>query len=229
MQITAVHGIGEVDENTHLATLIAVTTDLHDDDVVVVTSKIVAKAEGRVVACDRNDEEARQALIQSETVRTLRRRGPLSITETKHGFVCANAGIDWSNVQPAHAVLLPVDPDRSARKIRDGLKAITGKNVAVLITDTFGRAWRNGVVDVAIGCAGITAIDDHAGRTDSYGNTLVSTQVCVVDQLAAAAALVMEKTAQTPVAIIRGFEFSKDEPSSVRADVVRSPATDLFR
>src|SRR5205814_2292908 len=146
-----------------LAELIAPRADLRDGDVVVVTQKVVSKAEGRL---ERVAPDGRKALVERESVRVLRRRGDLIVSETAHGFVCANAGVDLSNVEEGWAALLPVDPDRSARRIRDGLRARAGVEVGVIVSDTFGRAWRNGVVDVAIGCAGVAAVVDLRGTLD---------------------------------------------------------------
>ena len=160
----------------------------------------------------------------------LRRRGDLVITETKGGFVCANAGVDLSNVPDGYATLLPVDADRSARRIRDGLRARTGREVAVIVSDTFGRAWRRGLTDVAIGCAGIAAVVDLRGTTDANGRELHVTEVAVVDELAAAAELVMGKATGICAAVVRGVDPSwSRERGSVRDKIVRAPADDLFR
>ena len=169
------------------------------------------------------------ALVEAESVRVLRRRGDLLITETAHGFVCANAGIDLSNVERGWAALLPLDSDRSARRIRDGLRARAGVEVAVVVTDTVGRTWRKGLTDVAIGCAGIAAVVDLRGETDALGRELAVTEVAVVDELAAAAELVMGKSAAVPVAIVRGVDPGWLREGSVRAEIVRPPAEDLFR
>jgi coenzyme F420-0:L-glutamate ligase/coenzyme F420-1:gamma-L-glutamate ligase len=159
----------------------------------------------------------------------LRRRGDLLITETAHGFVCANAGVDLSNVARGRAALLPVDPDRSARRIRDGLRARVGVEVGVVVSDTFGRPWRRGAVDVAIGCAGIAAVVDLRGSTDALGRPLEVTEVAVADELAAAAELVMGKASGVPVAIVRGVDPAWLREASVRAEVVRPHGEDLFR
>jgi len=159
----------------------------------------------------------------------LRRRGDLVIAETSHGFVCANAGVDLSNVPDGRAALLPVDSDRSARRIRDALLHRLGLDVAVIVSDTFGRPWRRGVADVAIGCAGLRPIVDLRGTSDALGRELMVTEVAVVDEIAAAAELVMGKAAGVPVAVVRGVDPSWFGDGSVVADVVRSPAEDLFR
>jgi coenzyme F420-0:L-glutamate ligase/coenzyme F420-1:gamma-L-glutamate ligase len=198
-------------------------------DVVVVTQKIVSKAEGMLEAVDPDDPLSHKALVERESVRVLRRRGDLVISETKHGFVCANAGIDLSNVERGYAALLPEDSDRSARRIRDGLTARAGVEVAVIISDTFGRTWRRGLTDVAIGCAGIGAILDLRGSTDTYGREMLVTEVAVVDELAAAAELVMGKVSGVPVAVVRGVPNEWLRRGEVRAEIVRTPGEDLFR
>jgi coenzyme F420-0:L-glutamate ligase / coenzyme F420-1:gamma-L-glutamate ligase len=212
-----------------LGALIVEVAELHDHDVVVVTQKIVSKAEGRVVAVDPSDEGAKLRIAEAESVRILRRRGELIVSETRHGFVCANAGVDVSNVAEGEICLLPLDSDRSARRIRDAIRAETGVEVAVIVTDTFGRAWRRGLTDVAIGCAGIAAIVDLRGDTDAFGRVLVATEVCLVDEIASAAELVMGKAAGVPVAIVRGVEAAAFRESSVREEIVRPYDEDLFR
>jgi coenzyme F420-0:L-glutamate ligase/coenzyme F420-1:gamma-L-glutamate ligase len=227
--IFAVTGLPEVGPGDDLAAMIAAASSLRDGDVVVVTQKIVSKAEGRVVAVDPDDALARQELALDEAVRVLRRRGDLVVTETRHGFVCANSGVDLSNMADGYAALLPIDSDRSARRIRDGLRARTGCDVGVIVSDTFGRAWRRGVTDVAIGSAGLRAIVDLRGTTDAMGRTLVATEICVVDEIAAAAELVMGKASHVPVAVVRGVDPSVFGAGSVREQVVRPYAEDLFR
>ncbi len=227
--VLPVQGIGEVRPGDDLAGAIAAAAHLADGDVVVVTQKVVSKAEGRLVRVDPDDPEAKLRLAESEAVRVLRRRGDLVITETRHGFVCANSGVDLSNVDEGVAALLPVDPDRSARRLRDALVGRLKIAVAVVVTDTFGRAWRRGVTDVAIGCAGIAAVLDLRGTKDANGRELRATEVCVADEIAAAADLVMGKAARCPVAIVRGLSPGWWRESSVRAEVVRSPGEDLFR
>jgi coenzyme F420-0:L-glutamate ligase/coenzyme F420-1:gamma-L-glutamate ligase len=231
MQLTVfgVDGIGPVTQGDDLATLIASSTSLQDGDVVVVTQKIVSKAEGMLEAVDADDPLSHKALVERESVRVLRRRGDLVISETKHGFVCANAGIDLSNVERGYAALLPEDSDRSARRIRDGLKARSGVDVAVIVSDTFGRTWRRGLTDVAIGCAGIGAILDLRGSTDTYGREMQVTEVAVVDELASAAELVMGKATGVPVAVVRGVPAEWLRRGEVRAEIVRRPEEDLFR
>ena len=157
------------------------------------------------------------------------RRGELLVTETRHGFVCANAGVDFSNVASGWAALLPVDADRSARRIRDGLRAATGVEVGVIVSDTFGRTWRQGVTDVAIGCAGVAAVVDLRGSRDALGRELQATEVCVADEIASAAELVMGKASGIPVAVVRGVNPEWLRRASVADEIVRPPAEDLFR
>ena len=208
ISVFAVEGLGEVAPGADLAALLAEVLgpaagmhSLHDGDVLIVTQKVVSKAEGQVVPLDHEDEAAKIALVEAESARVLRRRGSLLITETKHGFVCANAGVDLSNALEGTAVLLPVEPDRSARRLRADLRRALGVEVAVIVSDTFGRTWRNGVTDVALGCAGILPILDLRGTTDAMGRELVATEVCIIDELCAAADLVMGKATGTPAAV----------------------------
>ncbi|MCU1351507.1 MAG: coenzyme F420-0:L-glutamate ligase [Acidimicrobiales bacterium] len=229
LEIFAVEGIGEVRPGDDLAGIITDAAALLDGDVVVVTQKIVSKAEGQLVAVDPDDPLGHKGVVEAETVRVLRRRGDLVITETRHGFVCANAGVDLSNVERGWAALLPVDSDRSARRIRDGIRARAGVEVAVIVSDTFGRTWRRGLTDVAIGCAGIGAIVDYRGTQDAQGRELQVTEVAVVDELAGAADLVMGKAEGLPVAVVRGVDPGWFRRGEVRAEIVRDPSEDLFR
>jgi coenzyme F420-0:L-glutamate ligase/coenzyme F420-1:gamma-L-glutamate ligase len=222
-------GLPEVRPGDNLAELIAGHAELRDGDVVVVTQKVVSKAEGRLAPVDPDDPASRNQLVEQESVRVLRRRGDLVVSETRHGFVCANAGVDLSNVERGTAALLPVDPDRSARRVRDGLRARAGVEVAVIVSDTFGRPWRRGLTDVAVGCAGVAAVVDLRGTQDALGRTLTVTEVCVVDELAAAAELVMGKARSVPVAVVRGVDPAWLRESSVRDEVVRAHDEDLFR
>jgi coenzyme F420-0:L-glutamate ligase/coenzyme F420-1:gamma-L-glutamate ligase len=229
LEVFGVDGLPEVRRGDDLAGMIAGTVDLVDGDVVVVTQKVVSKAEGAMVEVDADDPRGHRQVVEDESVRVLRRRGDLVISETKHGFVCANAGVDLSNVERGQAALLPEDSDRSARRIRDGLRARAGVEVAVIVSDTFGRPWRRGVTDVAIGCAGIGAILDLRGTADALGREMQVTEVAVVDELACAAELVMGKSDGVPVAVVRGIDRSWFRTGSVHDEVVRSPAEDLFR
>ena len=201
---------------------------LAPEDVIVVTSKVVAKSEGRVVAFS-GLEADKIRLIESESRRILRRRGSLRITETHHGFVNANAGVDLSNADEGTAVLLPRDPDRSARRLRAEIGRRRGVSVGVVITDTFGRAWRQGVCDVAIGSAGVRALLDLRGTRDANGRVLEATEVAIADEIAAAANLVMGKAASTPFALLRGLDATFFGDGSVVEDLVRRPHDDLFR
>ena len=233
LEIIPVEGIGEIGRGADLAGIICDAATLEHHDVVVVTQKVVSKAEGAMVAVDPDDPLSHKPLVERESVRILRRRGELIISETSHGFVCANAGIDLSNVDRGQAALLPEDPDRSARRIRDGIRGRAGVEVGVIVSDTFGRPWRRGVTDVAIGSAGLLAVMDLRGTQDAYGRELQVTEVAVVDELAAAAELVMGKSTGVPVAVLRGVDPAVFGPGSDRSgvltDIVRSPTDDLFR
>lgn len=233
LRIFGLSGIGEIRPGDDLAGIIAAAADGHgglaDGDVLVVTQKVVSKAEGKLEPVDPGDPRAHKALVERESVRVLRRRGDLVISETVHGFVCANAGIDLSNVEQGWAALLPDDSDRSARRIRDGIRARAGVEAAVIVSDTFGRPWRRGLTDVAIGCAGIGAIVDHRGSTDALGRELHVTEVAVVDELAGAADLVLGKATGMPVAVIRGVDPTWLRRGEVHAELIRDPEEDLFR
>ena len=228
LELFGIEGVPVVKPGDDLAGLIvAACPDLRDGDVLVVASKVVAKAEGQLEAVDPDDPLSHKPLVEREAVRVLRRRGDLLITETKHGFVCANSGIDRSNVEDGMVVLLPEDPDRSARRLRDAIRARAG--VAVIVSDTFGRTWRRGLTDVALGCAGIGAVLDLRGSTDTYGHELQVTVVAVVDEIAGAAELVMGKATGICAAVVRGVDPAWLRRGSVREEIVRSPHEDLFR
>ena len=230
LTILPIEGIPEVRAGDDLAGLLATAApDLQAGDVVVVTQKVVSKAEGAMARIDPDDPLGHKALVEEQAVRVVRRRGDLIISETRHGFVCANAGIDLSNVDEGWAALLPDDSDRSARRIRDGIRGALGIDVAVIVSDTFGRPWRKGLTDVAIGCAGIQAVVDLRGTEDSRGRVLQVTEVCVVDELAAAAELVMGKATGIAAAIVRGVDPTWFGRGEVRGEVVRPPQEDLFR
>ena len=233
LTILPIAGVPEVRPGDELAEMLADAasaqdTPLVDGDCVVVTQKIVSKAEGRLVELDPDDPDARRRLIEAESTRILRRRGELFISETRHGFVCANAGIDLSNVPDGVAALLPVDADRSARHVRDALRARRRVEVAVIISDTFGRPWRLGLTDVAIGVAGLGAVVDLRGTRDAGGRELQVTEVAVADEVAGAAELVMGKSSGIPAAIVRGLDPTWRGEGSAR-DLVRPAAEDLFR
>lgn len=209
LEILPVRGIGDVSPGADLVGLIAAAAPwLCDGDVLVVTSKIVSKAEGRLVdvpASGPERELAREEHLAAETAQPVARRGQTRIVRTHHGFVMASAGIDASNVDRSQLVLLPKDPDASARALRSGLRERCGLEVAVIISDTMGRPWRNGLVDVALGAAGIDALRDHRGEIDPYGNELHITQMAIIDELAGAAELVKGKRDLVPVAVVRGL------------------------
>jgi len=233
LTIVPVAGLPEVRAGDELADLIAAAaraqdTPLADHDCVVVTQKVVSKAEGRLVPIDPDDVGARARLIESESVRIIRRRDELVISETRHGFVCANAGVDLSNVPDGVAALLPLDSDRSARHVRDALRARHGVDVAIIVSDTFGRAWRLGLTDVAIGVAGIAAIVDLRGTADARGRELQVTEVAIADEIAGAADLVMGKSSGIAAAIVRGLDPAWAADGRAR-HLVRPAAQDLFR
>jgi coenzyme F420-0:L-glutamate ligase/coenzyme F420-1:gamma-L-glutamate ligase len=227
--IIGIEGIGEIHPGDDLAGMIAEHAELADGDVLVVTQKVISKAEGMIEQVDPDDPLSHKEIVERESVRVLRRRGDLIISETKHGFICANAGVDLSNVERGYAALLPEDSDRSARRIRDALKARYQVDVAVIISDTFGRTWRRGLTDVAIGCAGIGAILDLRGSTDTYGREMLVTEVAVVDEIAGAAELVMGKATGIPAAIVRGVPKEWFRQGDVHSELVRKPDEDLFR
>src|SRR5580693_5511601 len=230
VQIYGIPGIPEISSGDDLAGLIAdaVTAPgapgLTDGDILVVTSKVVSKAEGRVAAMTREDA------IAAETVRVVARRGPTTIAQTRHGFVMAAAGVDESNTAPGTVVLLPEDPDESARRMRKALHARTGVSVGVVVTDTFGRPWREGQTDTAIGAAGVLPMRDHRGETDAWGNVLDVTVAAVADEVAAAGDLVKGKALQLPVALVRGLPalITDADGPGARA-LVRPSSEDMFR
>jgi coenzyme F420-0:L-glutamate ligase/coenzyme F420-1:gamma-L-glutamate ligase len=234
IEMWGVEGIGEIRPGELLAEIISEAVaappngPLVDGDVLVVTQKIVSKAEGRLVPVDPDDPLSHKGIVAAEAVRILRRRGDLVITETRHGFVCANSGVDLSNVQRGEAALLPIDSDRSARRIRDGIRARLGVEVGVIVSDTFGRPWRRGLTDVAIGVAGIAGVVDLRGTDDAVGRTMQVTEVAVADELASAAELVMGKSAGIPVAVVRGVDAEWLRDAGV-AELIRPPQEDLFR
>lgn len=216
--------------------------EIQNGDILVVTHKIVSKAEGRIVdlACIKpstkairmakvHDKDPRvMELILKESKQILRAKNGVIISETKHGFVCANAGVDQSNVKGDMAVLLPVAPDESASRIQDSVKKKIGKEIAVIITDTFGRSFRNGQTNVAIGIAGINPIKSYIGTSDMYGRKLRVTEIAVADEIASASELVMGKAESTPVAMIRGYNFEKTSKASIKS-LIRAKDRDLFR
>jgi coenzyme F420-0:L-glutamate ligase / coenzyme F420-1:gamma-L-glutamate ligase len=231
LEVLPVRGIGDVTAGDDLAALITTAAPwLRDGDVLVVTSKIVSKAEGRLVDVPADGPErdaARDEVLAAETARVVARRGPTTIVQTHHGFVMAAAGIDASNVDKTHLVLLPADPDASARALHAAL-ATRGLHVGVIVSDTMGRAWRNGLTDVALGAAGIAPLRDHRGEIDPYGNELQLTQMAVVDELAAAGELVKGKCDQVPVAVVRGYPGAGVPVEDGAAVLLRDAASDMF-
>jgi coenzyme F420-0:L-glutamate ligase / coenzyme F420-1:gamma-L-glutamate ligase len=227
VEVLGADGLPEVRSGDDLASLVVTAVrdlGVRDRDVIVVTSKIVSKAEGRIVPGDDRAEA-----VDAETVRVVARRGDLVIAETRHGFVCANAGVDASNLEAGTLALLPDDPDGTARLMRARLASELGiDRLGVVITDTFGRAWRTGVVNVAIGCAGLPAAADLRGRADDRGRRLEATIVALADEVAAAAGLVMAKDARVPVALVRGVDHL-GAPDGPARDLVRPADEDLFR
>ncbi|MGW0250091.1 coenzyme F420-0:L-glutamate ligase [Nocardia goodfellowii] len=230
LTILPVTGLPEFRPGDDVAAHIAACAPwLADGDILVVTSKIVAKAEGRIVTAPLDPDErdaARRALVDQEAVRVLARKGRTLITENKLGIVQAASGVDGSNVEQGELVLLPADPDASAKALRAALADQLGVDVAVVITDTMGRAWRNGQTDAAIGAAGLRVLHDYAGAVDAQGNELHVTQIALADELAAAADLVKGKLGGLPVAVVRGLPIT-DDGSSAR-DLLRGGTEDLF-
>ena len=239
ISVIPVEGLPEIEPGADLAALVAERTQLEDGDVVVVAQKAVSKAEGRVVrlADVEPSDPARELAVDAdprhvqvildETARIVRSRPPLVIAETRHGFVCASAGVDASNApEPETLVLLPLDPDASAARLRDRLRELTGREVGVIVSDSFGRPFRQGTTDVAIGAAGIEALRDLRGTSDAAGYELRSTQIAVADEIASAAELVRGKAAGLPVAIVRGLDVAG---AGAARDLVMPEERDLFR
>ena len=239
LRVIPLAGIPEVNEGADLAALVVAAVDLEDDDVVVLAQKVVSKAEGRVVRLDDIEPSARarelagdldprrvEAILR-ESVDVVRVRPPLVIAETRHGFICASAGVDSSNA-PAQGmlVLLPEDPDASAARIRERLRELTGRTVGVLVTDSFGRPWRQGTTDVAIGAAGLPVVLDLRGQRDRVGYELHGTLIAVADEIAGAAELVMGKIEGIPGAVVRGLHLRGDGKAR---DIAMPAERDLFR
>jgi len=246
IEIIGVSGIPEVKSGDDVGALIISALrnsviELPNNDVLVVAQKIVSKAEGRLVRLesiepgDRALEWAKAydkdprvvEVVLSESKRIVRMERGILISETEHGFICANAGVDTSNVGDGIVTLLPKDPDSSARLIRSALEAAFGVSIAVIISDTFGRPWREGLANVALGVSGMASLIDYRGQMDSHGNPLRVTVIAVADELASAAELVMKKSAEVPVVIIRGYEYQSSEGSG--RELIRLPELDLFR
>ena len=239
MNVLPVTGLPEIREGDDLAAMVVDRVELEDGDVLVVAQKVVSKAEGRVVRLDEiepseralelanEDDPRRTEAILREAAEIVRIRPPLLIVQTRHGFTCASAGVDASNAPaPGMLVLLPLDPDASAAGIRDRVQELTGKTVGVVVSDSFGRPWRMGTTDVAIGASGIRVLEDLRGTKDRIGYELRSTQIAIADELAGAAQLVMGKADGIPVAVIRGVDVS-GEGSAL--ELVMPPERDLFR
>ncbi|HVF54380.1 MAG TPA: coenzyme F420-0:L-glutamate ligase [Actinomycetota bacterium] len=223
--IIPVAGIPEVTAGDDVAALITETEqgrNLADGDVIVITQKVVSKAEGRMVP-----ERDRTRAILAESVRVLRRSGEMMISETRHGLVCANAGVDSSNVPVGEVSLLPLDPDASARAIRARVQHLSGVDVAVVISDTFGRPWRIGQTNIAIGLAGMMPFNDYRGTQDAQGRDLFATRICVADEIAGAAEIVMGKAEGICAAVVRGATIMRGRGSA--AQIPRPPRDDLFR
>ena len=229
ISVVAMGGIGPVEAGDDLADLVlgALAADpagpLRDGDLLVVTSKVVSKSEGRTVPAERREAEIRAAAVQ-----TLARRGPTRIVRDRNGLVLAAAGVDNSNVDPGAVLLLPLDPDASAARLRAALQERTGARVGVVVSDTLGRAWRMGQTDVAIGAAGVRSLEDYAGRRDPYGNDLHVTAIALADELASAADLVKTKLAGRPVALVRGLGHLVDDAGAPARSLTRPPAQDMF-
>jgi coenzyme F420-0:L-glutamate ligase / coenzyme F420-1:gamma-L-glutamate ligase len=238
LTISPVRGLPELREGDDLASMIAEQVELQDGDIVVVAQKAISKIEGRIVRLDNVDPSARALelagegnprrveVILGEAKRIVRNRGSLLITETRHGFVCASSGVDASNApEPGTLVLLPVDPDASAARLRSALGGLTGRDVGVVVSDSFGRPWRQGTTDIAVGAAGIEVLHDLKGERDPSGYELKSTVIAVADEIAGAAELVMGKLDRTPVAIVKGLEASGD---GTARDIVMPSERNLF-
>ena len=225
VSVLPVTGLPEITTGADLAALVAeAAADLRDGDIVVITSKIVSKAEGRVVTA------SREQAIEAETARVVARRGPTTIAQTRHGLVLAAAGVDESNTAPGTVVLLPEDPDESARRLRKALQARTGRTVGVIVTDTMGRPWRAGQTDNAIGAAGVTPVRDYRGEADTFGNILEVTVAAVADEIAAAADLVKGKSRQVPAAVVRGLAaLVTDQDGPGARAIIRPADEDMFR
>lgn len=246
LQVFGLPGIPEITTGDDLSSLIvrathAVNLQIQSRDIFVVAQKVVSKAEGRVVALDSvtpskpaiewaaaHDKDARLVeVVRRETRRLVRQERGVMICETHHGFVCANAGVDNSNVAPGFVVLLPRDPDASAAHLKTALEAAFGVELAVIVSDTFGRPWREGLTNVALGVAGMAPLLDYRGQTDSFGQLLRLTMIAVADEITSAAELVMGKSDGIPVAIVRGFAYEARQAAA--SELLRPPDRDLFR
>lgn len=228
IEIIPVYGLPEFKKNDDLIEILTTTLKnnsetLLNGDVVIVTQKIISKIEDRAVDLKVTDINE---VLKEESTQILRKRGETVIARTRHGFICANAGIDKSNIDKGYALLLPVDPNKTANTIRRKIKAKFNLDIAVIISDTFGRAWRKGQTNVAIGSSGIEPLTSYIGTTDSYGNDLMATEIAIIDELAGASELVMNKVDEVPVAIIRGYKYKFSDKST--DEIIRSDDEDFF-
>lgn len=228
IEIIPVYGLPEFKKNDDLIEILTTTLKnnsetLLNGDVVIVTQKIISKIEDRAVDLKVTDINE---VLKEESTQILRKRGETVIARTRHGFICANAGIDKSNIDKGYALLLPVDPNKTANTIRRKIKAESDLDIAVIISDTFGRAWRKGQTNVAIGSSGIEPLTSYIGTTDSYGNDLMATEIAIIDELAGASELVMNKVDEVPVAIIRGYKYKFSDKST--DEIIRSDDEDFF-
>ncbi|MDC0866631.1 coenzyme F420-0:L-glutamate ligase [Acidimicrobiia bacterium] len=228
VKIIPIIGLPEFRKNDNLIQILDVAfgdikEKFMENDVLVITQKIISKIEDRAIDLGVNDISE---VLKNESTEILRKRGETVIARTKHGFICANAGIDKSNIDKGYALLLPEDPDKTARALRHKISAEYGVNIAVIISDTFGRAWRKGQTNVAIGCSGIEPLSSYIGTTDSFGNDLMATEIAIIDELAAASELVMNKVDDVPVAIIRGYSYNFSEKGV--NEIIRDADEDFF-
>ena len=225
IEIIPVTGLPEFKSNDDLVEILSNTLNdpLMENDILIITQKIISKIENRTVNLQEKDFSE---VLKDEATQIIRKRGETVIARTKHGFICANAGIDKSNIEQGYALLLPEDPDKTAYKIRKQIFGRNSINIAVIISDTFGRAWRNGQTNVAIGCSGIEPMVSYIGTTDSFGNDLMATEIAIVDELASASELVMNKIDEIPIAIIRGYSYENSDKGI--KEIIRADDEDFF-
>ena len=225
IEIIPVTGLPEFKSNDDLVEILSNTLNesLEENDILVITQKIISKIENRTVNLQDKDFSE---VLKDEATQIIRKRGETVIARTKHGFICANAGIDKSNIEQGYALLLPEDPDKTAYKIRKQIFVRNSINVAVIISDTFGRAWRKGQTNVAIGCSGIEPMVSYIGTADSFGNDLMATEIAIVDELASASELVMNKIDEIPIAIIRGYSYENSDKGI--KEIIRADDEDFF-
>lgn len=225
IEIIPVTGLPEFKSNDELVEILSNTLNesLVENDILVITQKIISKIENRTVNLQDKDFSE---VLKDEATQIIRKRGETVIARTKHGFICANAGIDKSNIEQGYALLLPEDPDKTAYKIRKQIFVRNNINVAVIISDTFGRAWRKGQTNIAIGCSGIEPMVSYIGTTDSFGNDLMATEIAIVDELASASELVMNKIDEIPIAIIRGYSYENSNKGI--KEIIRADNEDFF-